>query len=310
MKRPTDMAAAGVSGGPGSTPLGMGGPAEMEGGAGVRWAQAQEARLLLVVAGAIAPYALVAALFALGTIIEPLFLAVVAFVLYVPVTYLLVLIMHVVLGSLHLSSYTGVGDFLLPNWDGLLWGAGIAALIVMKVSHGDDDRYLAALFMVFPLPFFVAGLTDIPLTLPGWIAVGVAWGVVAAASALALTSLLDQEPVKDAWLGVAVAEVLCLFLLLAGTIAALTDKGIKPFLSLILGFTLAAAAACGGTYLLACLGATIGGWAKWKLRKAQRRASAARHALAEHEHATSLAAGAPVPAASALPSPDQYDDHL
>src|SRR5215471_9195792 len=49
MKRPTDMAAAGVSGGPGSTPLGMGGPAEMEGGAGVRWAQAQEARLLLVV---------------------------------------------------------------------------------------------------------------------------------------------------------------------------------------------------------------------------------------------------------------------
>jgi hypothetical protein len=140
------------------------------------------------VAGAIAPYALVALLITLVAIADPIIAAVLAFVVYVPVTYLLVLVMHVILGSLHLSLYTSVGDFLFRNWDGVLLGAGFAALSVGKSSRGDlGDTFLAGLNFRISLAFFIAGLMDIPQTLPARITLGVAWGVVAAVSALIFT---------------------------------------------------------------------------------------------------------------------------
>ena len=90
------------------------------------------------VAGAIVPYVLVALLFIFaGPIIE----AVLAFLVYLSLAYLLVLIMHVILGSLHMSSYTGVGDFLFRNWDMVLLGAGCAALLVFKTFRGSSHPY-------------------------------------------------------------------------------------------------------------------------------------------------------------------------
>jgi hypothetical protein len=66
---------------------------------------------------------------------------------------------------------------------------------------------------------------------------------------------VDQEPVKEAWLQLVFVEVALLFILLEGTFGpAAANKG---FPSLMLALVPAAAAACAGTYMLACLGAAV-----------------------------------------------------
>lgn len=202
--------------------------------------------------------------------------ALVAFVVFLPVIYVLVLIVQVLLLSFYLAPYAGIGNFMLRNLDGVFLGTGLGAGLTLVGTlktaaqpSGPDPRpdrpdldevFLMGLSFRIPLAFFLAGLMDIPEAPSARLVLGAAWGIVAAASALVYTSVVDKEPIKNAWLHVCLTELVLLF---GGLWAALDGlTGDRKILYQALQLVPAAAVACAGTYLFACLIAAVGVWAR------------------------------------------------
>jgi membrane associated rhomboid family serine protease len=104
----------------------------------------------------------------------------------------------------------------------------------------------------------IAGLADISQASPARVAFGAVWGIITTTIILAFSSKVDQRSVKECWWIIFLLEVAFISLLL--TIRSQADN--KEVVNLAMGVMPAAAAACAGTYLLAFLGAVVGGWAR------------------------------------------------
>jgi hypothetical protein len=88
--------------------------------------------------------------------------------------------------------------------------------------------------------------------------VGSVWGVAFAAGAILVSTQVYHDPVKDAWVPVAVAEGLLILLLVLGAGGSFGD-GEEPRRT-ILQTVPPAAVACAGTFLLVWATAVLRGW--------------------------------------------------
>lgn len=200
--------------------------------------------------GVLAPYVslfLLAALaYLLGVIVE----AIAAFILFLPLVYILVLVLQSVLGAFRLSSYAGADDFFLRNLDGALYGAGIAALMMLKSGRGDfGEIFLAGLSLRLPLAFMIAGVADVPDGLAARIVLGSFWGLAFAGGAVLVTTLVDKEPLKESWIPLSfVVMGLLFFLIFLGFLNVADDQGVRLA---VFQTVPAATVASVGTYLVA-----------------------------------------------------------
>jgi hypothetical protein len=194
---------------------------------------------------------------------------VVAFVALLPVIYGLIVIVQVLLLAFGLAPYAGIGDFFLRNLDGVLGATALAAGLTLlgamkKAAEASrstrpnlDDIFLTGLSYRIPLAFVLAGLMDVPEAPSALLLLGVAWGIVAATSGMIYTAVVDEEPIKDAWLYVVLTEMVLVVGGLISALNGLTDD--RKILDQVLPLVAAAAVACAGSYLLACLVAALVG---------------------------------------------------
>lgn len=190
--------------------------------------------------------------------------AVAAFVLSVPVIYLLVLVVRLVLLWSSLVRYPSVQSFFLTCLPGVLIGCGVSIAFTLKGTfnkaaenglHLINDYFLAGLAFRVPSAFLIASLTNLPESAAARIVVGTFWGIVAAISALIHNGVVDGDPVKAAGIYIVITEVL----LLLGTVGGVLDGLFRHHktLAMTLEVTPTAGVACALTYLLAWLGAMI-----------------------------------------------------
>jgi hypothetical protein len=235
--------------------------------------------------GALIPYAVV---IVLATIGDAIIVAIGAFVVFAPVTYVLILAQQTVLWAFGLSRYPGIGNFMVRNLDGVLVGAGVGALLMMKQwgrpEHGApdveqawggpstsgppgqessdaDEREQRLLFggviLRFPLVFLIAGLADIPEAPSARIFVGSMWGIALAVGAILVSTKVYHDPVKDAWVVLALVEGILVLLLILGAGGSFGD-GEEPRRT-ILQTVPPAVVACAATYLLVWATAVLRG---------------------------------------------------
>jgi hypothetical protein len=197
--------------------------------------------------------------------------SVMAFLLGVPLIYVLVLLTEIPLTAFGLVPFSAHAYFVRPAL-GALTGTGLCVLLNLKGTFskvldrmnstpgGDSwagmrQWFFDGMSYRTGIAFMVAALFVIPRpTVDALITVGAAWGVVAAAVQLVFTVHADRQPVREAWLRILVIEfLLACFLYLALVQAIFNHSVARQALELIPP----AALTCAATYGVVCLIAAL-----------------------------------------------------
>ena len=185
-----------------------------------------------------------------------------AFLLGLPVVFVLVVLVKLLLQLLDLASFPARELWLTSLW-GALVGSGLAVgtawLGTMRKASARspyeprldiDEVFHFMLSFRFPLALLIAAIFGLPDTAGARAVVGGFWGVLAGVGAVLYATLVDEKPVRAAWFHIIIAELL----LVLGVVAVLVEgSGLTAALQL----TGPASVACVVTYLVAWAGATM-----------------------------------------------------
>jgi hypothetical protein len=185
--------------------------------------------------------------------------AVFAFVLLVPVVYVLLMALRATLALAGLARYGDPDAFMVTGTGGVLVGSALICLLTARgtlktaadreaPSSEWDEIFVRGLWIRVPFALLIAAIPGVPETTPARIVVGVFWGVVMAVCALLHNAYVDRKPAPRALFHVVFAEVLLGFVLLVGVMEGLRDRTV---LRETLETVPAAAVACMLTYLVA-----------------------------------------------------------
>ncbi|PYC74898.1 hypothetical protein C7C45_03120 [Micromonospora arborensis] len=196
---------------------------------------------------------------------EATFTAILAFVLGLPIVYVVVVGVKLLVLALGLADLSA-RDVLLSSLLSALAGTGISVGLslvgafkrAMEPSAGRrsadlQESFLSGLSFRMPLALLIAGLMDLPETPAARVVTGTAWGVAAAVCAVVYTWLVDREPIRRAWFHIVVVQVI---LLACGLFAVIQSLGEADLVDEAVQLAVPASASCGATYLLTLLGAT------------------------------------------------------
>jgi hypothetical protein len=196
--------------------------------------------------------------------------SVMAFLLGVPLIYVLVLLTEIPVTALGLVPFSAHAYFVRPVL-GALVGTGLCVLLNLKgmsskvldrmnSTPGEDpwagmrQWFFDGLSFRTGIAFMVAALFVIPRpTMDALITVGAAWGIVAAAVQLVFTVHADRQPVREAWLRILLIEFLLAFGLILTLAQAISNHSLaRQALELVPPAVLT----CAATYGAVCLIAT------------------------------------------------------
>ncbi|MFG1872499.1 hypothetical protein [Micromonospora arborensis] len=196
---------------------------------------------------------------------EATFTAILAFVLGLPIVYVVVVGVKLIVLALGLADLS-TRDVLLSSLLSALAGTGISVGLslvgafkrAMEPSAGLrtanlEESFLSGLSFRMPLALLIAGLMDLPDTPAARVVTGTVWGVAAAVCVVVYTGLVDREPIRHAWFHIVVVQVI---LLACGLFAVIQSLGEANLVDEAVQLAVPASAACGATYLLTLLGAT------------------------------------------------------
>lgn len=196
---------------------------------------------------------------------EATFTAILAFVLGLPIVYVVVVGVKLLVLALGLADLS-TRDVLLSSLPSALAGTGISVGLslvgafkrAMEPSAGRrsadlEESFLSGLSFRMPLALLIAGLMDLPDTPAARVVTGTAWGVAAAVCAVVYTGLVDREPIRRAWFHIVVVQVI---LLACGLFAVIQSLGEANLVDEAVQLAVPASVSCGATYLLTLLGAT------------------------------------------------------
>ncbi|MEU7804745.1 hypothetical protein AB0B10_36370 [Micromonospora arborensis] len=196
---------------------------------------------------------------------EATFTAILAFVLGLPIVYVVVVGVKLLVLALGLADLSA-RDVLLSSLLSALAGTAISvglSLIgafkrAMEPSAGRrsadlEEPFLSGLSFRMPLALLIAGLMDLPDTPAARVVTGTVWGVAAAVCAVVYTGLVDREPIRRGWFHIVVVQVI---LLACGLFAVIQSLGEADVVDAAVQLAVPASASCGATYLLTLLVAT------------------------------------------------------
>jgi hypothetical protein len=196
--------------------------------------------------------------------------SVMAFLLGVPLIYVLVLLTEFPLTAFGLVPFSAHAYFVRPVL-GALAGTGLCVLLNLKATAskaldrmnstpggdplaGMREWFFDGLSFRTGIAFMLAALFVIPRpTVDALITIGAAWGIVAAAVQLVFTVHADRQPVREAWLRILLIEILLAFGLITTLIGAISNHPLAPQ---ALELVSPAALTCAATYGVVCLIAT------------------------------------------------------
>ncbi|MGC4768471.1 hypothetical protein ACLQ25_05730 [Micromonospora sp. DT44] len=200
---------------------------------------------------------------------ETTFMAILAFVLGLPIVYAVVVAVKLLVLAFGLA-HLGTRDVLLSSLLSALAGTGISVGLslvgafkrslepsVSPVRQNLEESFLSGLSFRMPLALLIAGLMDLPDTPAARVVTGAAWGVAAAVCALVYVGVVEKEPVRRAWFHIVVVQVL---ILVCGLFAVIQSIGETNLVDEAVQLAVPASLTCGLTYLLALLGATACGY--------------------------------------------------
>jgi hypothetical protein len=205
----------------------------------------------------------------------------VVFLLGVPLIYLLVLLIQIPMLALGLVPFRAHTYFVRSIF-GALAGTGLVVLwnlkgTFQKAAESSESWagkridmwrwFWDGMSFRIAMAFVLAGLFAVPggPKPAALIALGVAWGVVAAAIQLAYTVVADHEPVRAGLPRIVVVEVVVVTCLLFGLLRGISGISKPATIGQALELGLPAALTCAVTYGLVYLTATVTAWLRaWR----------------------------------------------
>jgi hypothetical protein len=194
-------------------------------------------------------------LYAVAVVWDRIPWAVFALLLWIPLTYLLLAVIQLLLLAQGTAEFESVTAFLIPNRDAVLICPLVGAILMLKTAGGQEfDDFLAAASIRFPLMFLLSCIAIIPTEPTGRVLVGVVWGVVTALSAIVFTTVVDDNPVADAWVPLAFIALGMITIVVVGSLGSFGDAATDDLIGdITLQAIPAGVLAAALTYLGVCL---------------------------------------------------------